>query len=160
MIEAGELMVILEETLSSGIPSIKFPYLSRRNRHAAFTKLTQRFGLVRVIAHQSGQVEGNAQACLTLLQQVFEARVRFLRSAEAGKHAHRPQFAAVKRRVDSSCIGVLTRKSERGGVIHVRDIKRRIQSVDRFGGGGDKFIGAFRQLRQRFFQGGLLPFIQ
>jgi len=57
-------------------------------------QLAERFGLVGVVAHQSRQIEGNTQAGLTLLQQVFEALVGFLRSAEAGEHSHLHSFAA------------------------------------------------------------------
>src|SRR5919201_702757 len=57
--------------------------------------------VVRVEAHQGGHVEGRRQPCLAVIEQVAEALVRLLGGAEAGELPHRPQPAAVHRRVDA-----------------------------------------------------------
>ena len=56
---------------------------------------------VRVVAHLGRQVEGHRQAGLALLEQVAEAPVGLLGGGEAGVLAHRPEAAAVHRRLDA-----------------------------------------------------------
>src|SRR5437016_12385881 len=58
--------------------------------------------MVRVVAHQRRHVEGRREPRLPVLEEVAEARVRLLRRAEAGELAHRPEPAAVHRRVDAA----------------------------------------------------------
>ena len=64
---------------------------------------------IRVIAHLRGQVEGDRQAGLPLLEQVAEALVGLGRAGEAGVLAHRPEAAAVHRRLDAAREGELAR---------------------------------------------------
>ena len=113
--------------------------------------------MVGVIAHQCGEVEGDAQTGLTLIEQVFEALVRFFCGAEACEHAHRPQFGAVQGGVNAASVGILARVAEGGVVIKVRDIERSVKSIDRFGGCCDEFVVAFGELIQSFLERGLLP---
>ena len=58
-------------------------------------------GRVRVVAHLGRQVEGDRQAGLALVEQVAEAAVGLLGRGEAGVLAHRPEPAAVHRRLDA-----------------------------------------------------------
>ena len=58
--------------------------------------------MVGVVAHQRRHVEGGREAGLPVLEQVAEARVRLLGRAEAGELPHRPEPAAVHRRVDAA----------------------------------------------------------
>ena len=65
---AGELMVMLVETRSSGMPSSRISIsLQRGDGHPALAELAQRFGGVGIVAHQGGQVEGDGEAGLALL---------------------------------------------------------------------------------------------
>ena len=89
-----------------------FHVLERRDRHAALAELAQRFRGVGVVAHQRGQVEGDAQAGLPLVEQILEAAVGLLGGAEAGEHAHRPQLAAVQRGMDAARVGILAGQAE------------------------------------------------
>ena len=58
--------------------------------------------MVGVVAHQRRHVERRREAGLPVLEQVAEALVRLLRRPEAGELAHRPEPAAVHRRVDAA----------------------------------------------------------
>ncbi len=69
------------------------------HRHALAADLAERARVVRVVAHERGHVEVHAEAGLALGDQVAEAPVGVLAGAEAGDLAHRPQPAAVHRRV-------------------------------------------------------------
>ena len=137
-----------------------FHVLERRDRHAALAELAQRFGGVGVVAHQRGQVEGDGQAGLPLLEQVLEARVRLLGGAEAGEHAHRPQFAAVQRRVDAARVGIFAGQAQVFSVIQICHIQGGVQAVDRLGRGGDELLLALRHGGQRLLQPRLLPFFK
>ena len=64
---------------------------------------------VRVVAHLGRQVEGDRQPGLALLEEVAEAAVGLLGGREAGVLAHRPEPAAVHRRLDAAGERVLAR---------------------------------------------------
>ena len=69
-------------------------------------------------------------------EQVLEALVRLLGRAEAGEHAHRPELAAVHRRLDAAGERVLPGQPEVAQVVargvgrgqHVGDVERRSRS--------------------------------
>ena len=58
--------------------------------------------MVRVVAHLRRQIEGDAQAADALREQIAIARVRLRGRSEAGVLPHRPQPAAVHRRLDAA----------------------------------------------------------
>ncbi len=134
--------------------------LQRGDRHAAVAELAQRFGRIGVVAHQGRQIEGDRQARLALVEQVFEALVGLFGRAKTGEHAHRPELAPVESRVDAAGVRVVPGQPQIVEVIQVRHIEGRIQASDRLGGGGDKLQLAFRITGQVGLQGGLLPFFQ
>src|SRR5690606_13086185 len=68
-------------------------------------------GVVTVESHQGGQIEGRAEAGLPLLHEEAKAFVRLLRGAEACELSHRPQAAAVHRRMHAPRKGELPRES-------------------------------------------------
>src|SRR5207302_545770 len=72
----------------------------RVDRDALAPDLAERARMVGVVAHERGHVEGGREAGLAVLQEVVEALVRLLGGAEARELAHRPQLAAVHRRID------------------------------------------------------------
>ncbi len=65
------------------------------DRHPHPTDLARRFGVVAVVAHLRGQVEGDAEAGLPLREQVAVALVGLVGRAEAGVLPHRPQPSTV-----------------------------------------------------------------
>ena len=56
--------------------------------------------VVGVVAHQRRHVERRREPRLAVIEQVAEALVRLRRRAEAGELPHRPELAAVHRRID------------------------------------------------------------
>ncbi len=74
----------------------------RVDRDALAADLAERARMVGVVAHQRRHVERGRQAGLAVLEQVAEPLVRLLRRAEPGELAHRPEPAAVHRRVDAA----------------------------------------------------------
>ena len=87
--------------------------LERVDRDALAADLAERARVVRVVAHQRRHVERRREPRLAVLEQVAEALVRLLRRPEAGELPHRPQPAAVHRRVDAA------RERERARVAEV-----------------------------------------
>ena len=70
--------------------------------------------VVGVVAHLRRQIEGDAQAADALVEQIPVARVGFRGGAEAGVLPHRPQPAAVHRRLDAARERKLAREAEAG----------------------------------------------
>ena len=77
------------------------------DRHADSADLAGGELGIGVVAHLGGQVEGDGEAGLALLEQVAEAFVGLGRGGEAGVLAHRPQSAAVHRRLHATREGEL-----------------------------------------------------
>ena len=104
------LIVIDVETSPSGMPSNRVSMSARLEiGHADPADLAFGLGRVRVVAHLGRQVEGDREAGLALLEQVAEALVGLLGGGEAGVLAHRPEAAAVHRRLDAAGERVLAR---------------------------------------------------
>jgi hypothetical protein len=78
----------------------RFHVVERVDRHALAPDLTQRARMVGVVAHQRRHVERRRQARLAVVEQIAEALVGLLGRAEPGELAHRPQPAAIHRRID------------------------------------------------------------
>ena len=76
--------------------------LERVDRDALPADLAERALVVGVVAHQRRHVERGREPRLAVLEQVAEALVRLLRGAEARELAHRPELAAVHRRIDAA----------------------------------------------------------
>ena len=70
--------------------------------HADFADLALCHRVIGVVAHLGRQIEGDAQAVDPLSQQVTEALIRLGGRAKPGVLAHRPQPAAVHRRLDAA----------------------------------------------------------
>jgi hypothetical protein len=96
----------------------------RVDRDALAPDLPERAGVVGVVAHQGRHVEGGREARLPMLEQVAEALVRLLGRAEAGELSHRPELAAVHRRVHAPRERVDARVGELGVVIDVHRLGR------------------------------------
>ena len=109
---------------------------------AAAPELAQRPGIVVVVAHQRGHVEGDAEPRLAVGEQLLEAPVGLLGAAEAGEHADRPGSAAVAAGVDAAREGVLARVAEVGAIVEavVGQVGGAVQPPDR--PRGDRHEGA------------------
>src|SRR5512134_2688676 len=92
--------------------------------------------VVGVQAKLRRQVEGDGKAGRALAEQVAEAPVGLLRGTEARVLAHRPQLAAVHRRVHAARVRVLAGQPEPLGVVALREILRRVHRLD-----GDPAVG-------------------
>ena len=101
--------------------------------------LAQRAGVVRVVAHQGGHVEGGREAGLAVLEQVAEPPVGLLGGAEAGELAHRPGPAAVHRLVDAAGERVAAGITQVAVVVDRRRLGR-IQRLQRDAGDGRVLI--------------------
>ena len=77
---------------------------------AALAHLALGAGMVGVVAHQGGKVEGDREAGLAPLQQELVALVGVLGGAEAGELPHGPEPAPVHRGVDAAGVGELARE--------------------------------------------------
>ena len=93
---AGPLMVMDVVTCSMGMSS-KRTSMSARDETATppLSELADGHGVVVVIAHEGGHVEGSAEARLTLAKEELESSVSLLSGPEAGKHAHCPEPSPV-----------------------------------------------------------------
>ena len=96
----------------------------RVDGHALPADLAERARVVGVVAHQRRHVERRREAGLAVLEQVVEALVRLLCRAEAGELAHRPEAAAVHRRVDAARERIDARVAEVALVVDLRRVGR------------------------------------
>ena len=76
--------------------------VDRIDRHADAPDFARRQVVIAVVADLRRQIERDAQAADALRQQVAIALVGFRRGAEAGVLPHRPQPAAIHRRLDAA----------------------------------------------------------
>ncbi len=90
--------------------------------------LAERARVIRVVAHQRRHVERRRETRLTVVAEIAEARVRLLGGAEAGELPHRPEAAAVHRRIHPSRERVLARVAEVARVVDL-GVVRRVQRL-------------------------------
>ena len=76
--------------------------LERVDRHALAADLALRARVVGVVAHQRRHVESGREPGLAVVEQVPEALVRLGGCAEAGELPHRPELAAIHRRIHAA----------------------------------------------------------
>ena len=133
----------------------------RADRDAYLADFALRQRVVRVVADLGRQVERYRQAGLALPQQILIALVRLFRRTEAGVLAHRPEPAAIHRRLDASRIGVAAGKAELGHIaasIAVRgQVVRRVERFERLAGAGLEGDVALRRPLARLPVRSLLP---
>jgi hypothetical protein len=84
-----------------------------------------------VVAHLRGQVEGHRQARGALLEEVLVAAVRLLGRRHPGVLPHRPQPAAVHRRVDPAGVGVLAGVPELGRRVEPLEVLGAVHGLQR-----------------------------
>src|SRR6185436_3799814 len=65
-------------------------------------------GMIRVIAHQGGQIERNRESTAAVFQQIFVALVCFLRGSKARELPHREKFSPISRGVYAASEGRLS----------------------------------------------------
>ena len=75
----------------------------RIDRDADAAHLALRQDVIRVVAHLRREIERDAQSVNALRQQVAIALIRLRRRPEARVLPHRPQTAAVHRRLNAAC---------------------------------------------------------
>ena len=100
------------------------------DRHADPPDLALGLDGVGVVAHLGRQVEGHREAGLALLEQVAEALVGVGRGREAGVLAHRPEAAAIHRRLDAAGEGELAGPPEVALLVQVGDVGRGVEVAD------------------------------
>ncbi len=76
---------------------------------AALADLAPRHLMVGVVAVEGRQVKGRREAGLAVVEEIVKAFVRLTRRAVAGKLTHRPELAAVARRLGPARVGILAR---------------------------------------------------
>jgi hypothetical protein len=89
--------------------------------------LAQRPRVVGVVAHERRHVERRREAGLPVVAQVAEALVGLLGRAEARELAHRPQAAAVHRRVHAAREGIAAGHADLAGL---RQIGLGVEGLD------------------------------
>ena len=85
--------------------------------------------MVGVVAHQRRHVERGREPRLAVLEQITEALVRLRRGAEARELAHRPELAAIHRRIDTARERMHTRIAEVAVVVDLDRVRRRQRLV-------------------------------
>ena len=107
---AVELIVIDVDTRSSGMPSKQRRHVfDRVDGDADAADFAGGQWMIGVVAHLGGQIERDAQTSDALSEQIAIACVRLGGGTEAGVLPHRPQPAAVHRRLDAARVGKFPR---------------------------------------------------
>ena len=138
-------MVIEVVTWSSGMPSKRIS-MSRSVEMATPSLPTspRRHRVVGVVAHERRHVEGGGEPRRAVRHEVLEALVGVLRRAEAGEHPHRPQPAAVHRRLHAAG------ERELSGEPEVAEVLAGPLGRSDHGGDGDARVGhELRAARRR-----------
>src|SRR5215211_4924635 len=86
--------------------------------------------MVRVAPHLCWKVEGDGEAGLAVIYEVFEAGVRLARRAETRILAHGPWPAAIHARVGAAGVGVLSRVTEPLGIVETFEILGLVEGLD------------------------------
>ncbi len=97
------------------------------NADAHFTHLTQRHGIIRIVANLGGQIKSDRKARLSLVEQEFIALVRLRRRTKPGILTHGPVTAAIHRRLDASGKRIFTGKTEL--LVIISYFRRRVQAI-------------------------------
>ena len=84
-----------------------FHVFERIDGHAALADLAFAGGMVGVVAHQRGQIEGDGESAAAMLQQIFVALVGLLGRGEAGELPHGEKLAAISGGVNAARVGWL-----------------------------------------------------
>ena len=87
--------------------------LQAGDRDADLADLALRQRMIGVVAHLRRQVEGDREAGRAVFQQVAVALVRLLGGGVARVLAHRPEAAAIHRRLDAARVGILAGIAQR-----------------------------------------------
>ncbi len=104
--------------------------LERVDRHTDLADLALRAGMVRVVAHLGGQVEGAAEPGLAGGQEEVEALVGLRGAAEAGVLAHRPRPGPVHLLVDPAGVGRAAGPAELGLGVELGEVLVRVDGLD------------------------------
>src|SRR5690606_20593870 len=97
--------------------------------HAHLAHFALRHHVVGVVADLGGQVEGDREARLPLLQEEFVAAVGLLRVGEAGVLAHGPEAAAVHGGLDAAGEGELAGVAQALVVVPLRQVLRTVERL-------------------------------
>ena len=108
--------------------------VERVDRDALAPDLAFRPDAVGVVAHQGRHVECGREAGLAVVEQVAEALVGLLGGAEARELAHRPQAAAVHRRVHAARERILARVADVALAVVVGQVLVGVERLDRLAG--------------------------
>ena len=115
----------------------------RIDRHADLADLAFGNRIVGVVANLRRQIEGARETRRARRDQHAVALVGLFSRGEAGVHTHRPEAAAIHRRLHATRVGELARNAEIFGIISAFDVERRVETL----------LGNVRAKRE--FRGGL-----
>ena len=87
--------------------------------------------MIRIAAHQRGQIERHAQPGATRGQQRLVAPVGVFRRAEPSKLPHRPQLAAIAGRMDATRVRERTGVPDVASVVDSREVVTRVETLHR-----------------------------
>ena len=108
MMAAGELMVMRGGDVGQrNFVEEDFHVGEGTDGDTAFADFAFGEGVVGVVAHERGQIEGGGEAGLALREEIAETRVGVFGGAEAGELAHGPQAAAMHGGVNAAGVGRL-----------------------------------------------------
>ncbi|MBT9149490.1 MAG: hypothetical protein DDT28_00920 [Dehalococcoidia bacterium] len=100
--------------------------------------------MIGIITVERGVVKGDAQASLSMLQEISVAGVGLLGGAEASEHAHRPELAPITSAMDTTKKGVFARHPEVSLAIGISDLTRSVNPLDWQAGGGGEIAPTLR----------------
>ena len=147
---AVALIVMEVVTWSSGIPLKQDLHIRQGCRWRLRLSRPHRWqGVVGVVANLRRKVEGHREAGLALVEQVAVATVRLLGVTETGVLSHRPEPAAIHRRLDAAGERKFARVSELRRVAPIGKFIGRVECVDQRSGARLKSCAPIRETLQR-----------
>src|SRR5260221_10985391 len=113
--------------------------------------------MIRVVTHQSWEVERGREARLPLRKQIAKPLIRILGGAKSRELPHGPQTPAMHRRVNSSRVRRFARLTEVYVGIPTRQIRGSVKPPNRMRGYRGERRLSFGTLRERGLQRILFP---
>ena len=113
--------------------------------------------MIRVVAHQCGQVESGGEAGLALREQIAEAGVGVFRRAEAGELAHGPEARAVHGGVNAARVRRNAGEAQGARGVPAGEIRFGIKASNGMAGSGGEVVIPLGTFLQSGLERVLLP---
>ena len=113
--------------------------------------------MVRIHAHECGQVKGNRESRLTLRKKVVKSLIGVFGGAKPAELAEGPKLPPIHGRVNAAGVRRLSGKPQVFFVIEFLQVGRRVKTFDRMSGDAGELPSPLRRFLKQGIESILLP---